>query len=319
MDGLPGLPTGAGHGSGLDLPRLTAGSTLLAHARNRWLHTTLGIWTSTDPNASGQGVIGAAVSGGRGPDLSPIWSSLDALYSSGSNLSAAYAHDPLGQSDSLGLFIPGIGPLDTLEMGIDIGMLAHELVSEYSANLDFDADWASDWSMGDDMHSRSGVWASAHEEGGESDSAAGSGYAQAGFWKGAARIAGGAGGVVGKFEKHHALPRYIAKWMNQGVSKLIWPLKDDLHRTMKAGGKSVEGLKKSYHKGLDDMLRAAGVPPMTHPNPKAAWPQFIKQAGGHANAKLVVQQVMEAHTRLFCHKNGMTNADEWIAVIRKSW
>lgn len=58
---------------------------------------------------------------------------------------------------------------------------------------------------------------------------------------------------------------------------------------------------------------------MTNSKPGPAWRDFIQKAGGHSNAKLLIQQVMEMQTRVFCHKNGIKNADEWIEVLRKSW
>jgi hypothetical protein len=151
MDGLPGLPTGAGHGSGLDLPRLTPGSTLLAHARNRWLHTGLGIWTSTDPNASGQGVVGNEAHSGQLLDLTPHLLSLDARHADGGHLMLTYAGDPLSRRDALGLLadmvLPGPGDYIT--------EVLTSLVENYAANQEWDVEWATDWNMDDEWHTRS--------------------------------------------------------------------------------------------------------------------------------------------------------------------
>jgi YD repeat-containing protein len=133
MDGLPSLPTGAGQGSGLDLPRLTPGSTLLAHARNRWLHTSLGIWTSTDPNASGQANVELD---GRLGSASPqlvLQVDLAKAFTDGSNLSLTYIGNPVDNRDPLGLFVGLFAPTSTLDIYSDYndealegGMSAHE-------------------------------------------------------------------------------------------------------------------------------------------------------------------------------------------------
>jgi hypothetical protein len=169
MDGLPSLPTGAGHGSGLDLPRLTPGSTLLAHARNRWLHTSLGIWGSMDPNASGQGVVGNEAHSGQTSTDEARAFDLQSRSHDGMNLIEYLGSGPLSKSDALGLYADGeYSGGDAFEDATDLMGLRsplpgpsdfiratlEALVNDYSENLSGDVSWASDWSADDEDHSR---------------------------------------------------------------------------------------------------------------------------------------------------------------------
>jgi hypothetical protein len=163
MDGLPSLPTGAGQGSGLDLPRLTPASTLLAHARNRWLHTRLGIWGSMDPNASGQGVIGAAAHSGTHSRSSVLQADLAVRHTDGSSLYLYTKLDPMSGADALGLMFDRWDDEDDFAHDM-IGMtdagtsgalsVLYNLASEYAENLEWDVNWASDWSLSDDEYTR---------------------------------------------------------------------------------------------------------------------------------------------------------------------
>jgi hypothetical protein len=90
---------------------------------------------------------------------------LQSLHSDGANFyqylksKPSIGADPLGlytnedffndATDVLGLFgNPMPGPSDFIRS------ILNAMVSDYSANLDFDLDWASDWSLPDDDHSR---------------------------------------------------------------------------------------------------------------------------------------------------------------------
>jgi hypothetical protein len=111
-------------------------------------HVQTGRFLQADPNASGQPLIyNAGWFHGVAPSVAVIGFDIEERYRDGANLYQYLGSNPLTNSDPLGLFIlPGPGDFIT-------GML-ESLVSEYAARQDFDVEWAMDWEMGDDWHSR---------------------------------------------------------------------------------------------------------------------------------------------------------------------
>ena len=89
---------------------------------------------------------------------------LQTLHTDGANFYKYLRGNPFMGSDPLGLYCLGdlgndatetLGLLDPLPGPSDfIRSALSALVTEYSANLSWDAEWAGDWSTGDDWHSR---------------------------------------------------------------------------------------------------------------------------------------------------------------------
>ncbi len=150
--------------------RLVPWADPVYHVRNRAMMPRHGRWLQRDPNASGVVVHGAlAYHGGRigagadGFDLS-------SLHRDGFSLQQYVGSNGWRNGDPLGLYNldDGYDPEEALEDVNDILSLlspvptpvdfirgmASALVGDYSANLDFDVDWAMDWSLSDDDHSR---------------------------------------------------------------------------------------------------------------------------------------------------------------------
>lgn len=111
-------------------------------------HVQTGRFLQADPNASGQPLLDNAGSfHGAAPRLGVIDLDTEERYRDGANLYQYLASNPASHRDPLGLFlIPG--PSDFISGALE------SLVSEYAARLDFDVEWAVDWEMGDDWHSR---------------------------------------------------------------------------------------------------------------------------------------------------------------------
>jgi hypothetical protein len=112
------------------------------------LAPSLGRFLQRDPNAAGQPLMmDAEWFHGQGPTVSMPSVDLGEHCRDGTNTYQYLISNPLTNSDPLGLFVMP-GPSDFIT-----GML-QSLVSEYAARQDFDVDWATDWEMGDDWHSR---------------------------------------------------------------------------------------------------------------------------------------------------------------------
>ena len=108
----------------------------------------LGRFLQRDPNAMGQPVtMDAQWFHSRAPTTFVPSVDIEEHYRDGMNTYQYVKSNPLTNSDPLGLFVLP-GPSDFIT-----GM-PQSLVSEYAARQDFDVDWAMDWDMGDDWHSR---------------------------------------------------------------------------------------------------------------------------------------------------------------------
>jgi len=131
-----------------DLPRLIPYAHTIYHVRNRAYQPALGRWMQQDPNATAMSLIEAASHSGRGMG-SFRGEALDIRqrHADGENLYHYLRGRPTGGNDPLGLQYG-------LDVGMTVGQLAADLVSEYSLNLYYDTEWASDWNQSDDSHSR---------------------------------------------------------------------------------------------------------------------------------------------------------------------
>ncbi len=137
----------------VDAPRLTANARILYHNRNRTAHPELGRFLQKDPNATAMVLLANEYHHGSSLTAGIDLFNLDGRYTDGANLYAYVGSNPIANSDPMGLFI---GMTSFLIPGPSamIGGAAASMVGEYAANQLWDADWALDWSMPDDMHSR---------------------------------------------------------------------------------------------------------------------------------------------------------------------
>jgi len=106
-------------------------------------------------NATASVVLGAARHSGRA--MSAAVSAFDgmALYGDGASLYGYLGGSPQGRRDELGLRFGA----DLLGEAVLFGVRGlrgglEGMLSQYSANMENDLDWAMDWSQGDDWHSR---------------------------------------------------------------------------------------------------------------------------------------------------------------------
>ncbi len=150
------MPAGHAGGGGA-----SGSARLIGYARNRHLHTGFGRWLQRDPNATGLSVVGQQAIHGQG--ISPWLSMFDlmGLYGDGTNVFEYLKDSPLAGSDVLGLYDSDEYIEDLLtanfslpDPGSFITGVLQSLVDGYSANLNWDVEWAADWSTDDDWHSR---------------------------------------------------------------------------------------------------------------------------------------------------------------------
>jgi hypothetical protein len=138
--------------------RLIPGATLIAYARNRTYLPVLGRWLQQDPNASGQAASSGVLAHGASPER--IFGSVELRerLRDGPSLFGYVSQNPITKGDPTGLFIGGLlmpGPGDILMIGVR-GLRGglEEMLGQYAANQEADLDWALDWSMPDNIHSR---------------------------------------------------------------------------------------------------------------------------------------------------------------------
>jgi len=164
VDRLDGAVTGEGMpgAGGGEAPRLGPFAETYAHVRHRVYFSALGRWGQADPNASGVSINAATPFFGRG--FSPLIPRIDLgeRYHDGPSLYQYLESNGWTASDPTGLML-----LDTL-ITVGLGAAAmvapgpgdfitgvlRALTAEYASRLDYDVDWATDWSQGDDWHSR---------------------------------------------------------------------------------------------------------------------------------------------------------------------
>jgi len=134
----------------MERPRLVPYAHLIGHVRNRAYNPLLGRWIQADPNATGQMLLFEL--GVHGRPITPSNPSMDLeqRFVDGASVHAYLRGQPWLGSDPTGLFRGQYA----VEAGIRIGELAYDLIGTYSANMEADAEWASDWEYADDMHTR---------------------------------------------------------------------------------------------------------------------------------------------------------------------
>jgi hypothetical protein len=157
--------------AGAESPRLVPFGRVVYHNRNRMYSPGIGRFLQADPNATGMAVQDShAMHGGKfSPGVMEL--SLRDRHSDGCHLHEYLGSSPWERQDAMGLAwnqnVPGLlkdtweyekrglkflaGVADPMGM---IGSMYESLFTQYGANLEADVDWATDWSLPDDMYSR---------------------------------------------------------------------------------------------------------------------------------------------------------------------
>lgn len=130
---------------------LVAAARGLYHNRNRTYEPRIGRYTSSDPNETGMSVLSESMLGASSRyDLSRIDAVL--MYGDGLSLYGYMGANPGRASDPMGLFL-GYDDLVMWGFGALRGGM-EEMVGQYGTNMSADLDWAMDWDMDDDWHTR---------------------------------------------------------------------------------------------------------------------------------------------------------------------
>jgi Restriction endonuclease fold toxin 9 len=150
--------------TGLETPRLAVDGRSLYYNRNRSYSPSLGRFMQADPNANGQTLMDQMLRHGQRVMASVDEFGLEDRCVDGLSMyqyvrsSPSTSSDPLGlysaedgvedAMDFMGMFDPLPGPADFIR-----GML-NAMITDYAENLMWDVEWAGDWSLSDDDHSR---------------------------------------------------------------------------------------------------------------------------------------------------------------------
>ena len=137
--------------SGPDSKRLVPGARLQYFVNNRSLSPELGRFLQSDPNATGTVVVSESYHGSV-ETPGPISVDLAQHYRDGANTFAYLRTAPYIGDDPLGLFVDS-GDLVMVGVGALRGGL-EEMLGQYAANMEADVEWAMDWDMEDDWHTR---------------------------------------------------------------------------------------------------------------------------------------------------------------------
>ncbi len=145
-------------------PRIVPLAFNLAQNRNRVLHTGWGRYLQQDPNASGMGVLAAQSFNAASLDAAVDGLRLLGQFADGANLYQYVQGQPTLRGDPMGLYSWGDAGQDAMDImgmmdpipgpGDYIQGALKGMVQEYAARQEWDVDWATDWSLSDDMHSR---------------------------------------------------------------------------------------------------------------------------------------------------------------------
>jgi hypothetical protein len=143
-----------------DTQRLIPGATLIAYARNRTYSPGLGRWLQQDPNGSGAAVLAHRFFGAS-TSVMVHTTDLTTRAADGLSLLCYVQSNPTTRSDPSGLYSTDelMEDVSGASFGIPspadfITGVLQALVEDYAENQSFDVDWAMDWNLPDDDHSR---------------------------------------------------------------------------------------------------------------------------------------------------------------------
>jgi hypothetical protein len=138
--------TNAPSSSGDSAHRLVPFSHSIYHNRNRVYAPSLGRFLQQDPNQTAMMISAMLPMNGGQYSVSLDAVGIEELYEDGHSLYQYIKSNPIKYNDPTGLFVPD--PSDFITGSLEA------LVEDYSANIDWDVEWANDWLVSDDDHSR---------------------------------------------------------------------------------------------------------------------------------------------------------------------
>jgi hypothetical protein len=151
-------------GGAADTSRLVPQAHAVYHVRNRTYQPTLGRWMQRDPNATAMTLIEAVSHSGGAIGALAGLIDVESMYGDGMNLYEYLGSNPGTRWDPIGLSILSelweaeVRGLEFLAGAIDpvgmIGEVYEAVLTQYFNNQSADADWAMNWNLGDDNHSR---------------------------------------------------------------------------------------------------------------------------------------------------------------------
>ncbi|MBL8875873.1 MAG: AHH domain-containing protein [Phycisphaerae bacterium] len=151
----------AATGTFFETRRLEPGARLLSYARNRTLDTKRGRWLQLDPNASGIALVNSTIYHGTSFDAASPIVNVESRSTDGPNICEYSKSNAVMHSDNFGLYSTNEFVEDfygsNFSMPTPSSFLTGALsamVETYAANQEWDVDWASDWSQGDDWSTR---------------------------------------------------------------------------------------------------------------------------------------------------------------------
>ncbi|MFN9974697.1 MAG: hypothetical protein ACK58T_32880 [Phycisphaerae bacterium] len=257
-----------------DTQRLEPGANTLVYANNRTLKPSLGRWMQQDPNASGQGLIASIGIHGGSEVAVAMAIVLETRIGDGLSLFGYARANPVQNGDPLGLFV-GTAFTPYATIAVTAGQIAYGLASGYADNESFNADWASDWSLPDDWHTRGdNSWIQDVYDGANVNGAVDS-YAlidpvpeyMMGRSGSVIRASVSIGGKLLTGIAHHAFPQYMAKLLKRS-SNIVFELPHKFH-TGKGG--------QAIHAFIDRALAAYGAPHMRASRDQLA--KWVKKVG----------------------------------------
>ena len=282
-----------------DLPRLIPYAHAVYHVRNRAYQPAMGRWMQQDPNATAMSLIEAASHSGRGMGAIALALSAEDRYGDGHNLYEYLGSNPWTRRDPLGLWLDAA--LLYADVGFTVGSLARDLTSVYAANQESDAEWASDWGLPDDFHTRGNAdWIAElyadHDINGVVNNsinplpfsiagvhvlAGKSSFYETGTK--AFRLLRLGGNLVTTGAKHHWFFRTLTKF-RKGTKEIMSTLPGPLHR--------------EFHTWADRRVRALvpGAPSIWHPGGETVWRKFMGQGG---NPELYFAALRQATLEFF--------------------
>jgi hypothetical protein len=275
VDRLDGLATS---GQGGETERLAPYAKQLVQMRNRVYFPGWGRFAQRDPNATAAVLIGASAHHGREIGAIVDAFDLEGMHGDGANLYGYLGGNSWRRCDPLGTdwWDQAINVYSTI--GVTAGQVAYRLGKGYAENMDFDAEWASDWTLPDDMHSRmSNAWIDDIYTDADIDFEVNSfpAYAFAGKGGTVVNLVHNGIKITRKASRflHHVLPKYLGRILGQS-SKVLAAIPRALHQPYH------NYVSRGMHEAEDLMVGTMRFPHMNAPiRVREAWINECRRAG----------------------------------------
>jgi hypothetical protein len=271
-----------------------------------------GRFMQADPNATGMVVTDDICFHGDSPYARVGGFDIATRLTDGGNLLQYLQSSPIGRSDPTGLFIgDALGTYATLSF--TAGRIANDLTEVYSANMSHDADWAMDWSLPDDWHSRGdNSWIQDIYDDAKIADTVNNSWDPTGLLGGSDESDGGGLGPMarsfpGKYVKgtaktfkavglsakgagHHIFFRFYTRW-NGKMKEIMTEIPPGHHRNL--------------HTFVDRYMREKipGLPSIYDPRGKVHWDEWMKNNKGQLPK---IFREMKNGTRTYFKNNKIT-------------